>query len=114
MLSVLKLVLAPLLVMKRCPSWTPSLSQFTLKLPALVSKIKAEVREPTGAAMGHAALLPLAAIVVTQSASEIAGTEAGVVLSAAMAHRGKCVPLAFELFYASPVVPLGTVEHVFR
>ena len=97
MLSVLKSVLAPLLGMKRCPFWTPSLFQFTLKLLALVPKIKAVVREPTGAAMGYATLLPLA-IVVTQSVSEIAGTEAGVVLGAAAeALRGKCVQLAFEL-----------------
>ena len=98
MLPVLKSVLAPLLGMKRCPFWTPSLFQFTLKLLALVPKIKAVVREPTGAAMGYATLLPLAAIVVTQSVSEIAGTEAGVVLGAAAeALRGKCVQLAFEL-----------------
>ncbi len=114
MMSVLNSVLAPLLGMKRCPSWAPSL-QFTLKLPALIPKIKAVVREPTGAAMGHATLLPLAAIVVTQSVSEIAGTEAGVVLGAAAeALRGKCVQLAFELLlHADVLVPL-VVEHVVR
>lgn len=64
--------------------------------------------------MGHATLLALAAIVVTQSVSEIAGTEAGVVLGATVALRGKCVQLAFELLlHAVVLVPL-VVEHVFR
>jgi hypothetical protein len=96
--------------------------QFAPKLPAPIANFKAVVREPIGAAMGHATLLLLAAIVVTQSVSEIAGMGAGVVLSATEAQEGKCVmeahggkcviPLGVVLRIA--VVPLGPAEHVSR
>ena len=93
-----------LLATKRCPFWTPSLSQVTPKLLALLPKLKAVAKDLTGGVMGHvASVLTPAAFGVTQSVCEIAGTGAEVgqdLLDALSAVIGKQGQLAFRVSYA--------------
>ena len=82
-------------VMQTCPSWTGSVPQFTLKQPALLFQIEAEVREGTGEVMDGAHL--------ERRVAESAADE-NVVLDAAISLPIKCTQPPNQ-------VHLGTVKH---